>query len=460
MTTLTIDAVEWAKQQFEACDLGDLRRTKRLLQFATQVANHPAGSVPQQTEDWGDTKAAYRLLNNPDVTFATITAPHHQQTRQVPIGRYLVIGDTTEIDFGVQRGIQGFGPTGNGGGAGFLLHSALLVGTANEDIQGLAGQTIHYRRAKPKQENTTSRLKRRRESQIWGTVIDQVGRPPPNVQWIQVLDRGADNYEVFVHARVQQNEWVIRAAQLARKVQNSAGETLPLSKLVASLPVAGSYELSLRARPQQPARVAQLQVKFGVVLMPAPTHRSKYVKDSGLTLLPMWVIEVCEINAPPGSPPIRWVLYTSLPIANFQNAWQVIEYYEKRWLIEEWHKALKSGCGVAERQLKTKEGLEAFTGLLSVVAVRLLQLKSAARTEPNRPARELVPPLWLKMLAARLKKTIAPQAMTIREFYRGVAKLGGFLGRKSDGEPGWMTIWRGWQKLQLVVDGAELYNQE
>jgi hypothetical protein len=253
---------------------------------------------------------------------------------------------------------------------------------------------------------------------------------------------------------------VVRAAQLARKVRNALGQTLPLSQLVASLPVAGSYALSLRARPQQPARVAQLQVKFGVVMVPAPAHRSKYVKDSGLTMIPMWVIEVCEVNAPPGHTPIRWVLYTSLPIATFDDAWQVIEYYEKRWLIEEWHKALKTGCNVAERQLKTKEGLEAFTGLLSVVAVRLLQLKSAARTEPNRPAHELVPPLWLKMLAAKLKKPIDLQKMTIREFYRGVAKLGGFLGRKSDGEPGWITIWRGWQKLQLVVDGAELHDQK
>lgn len=460
MTTLTIDSTEWAKQQFEACDLGDRRRTKRLVRFATQVANHPAGSVPQQTEDWADTKAAYRLLNNPDVTFTAITAPHHQQTRKTPAGRYLVIGDTTEIDFGVQRGIQGLGQTGNGGGAGFLLHSALMVGAANEDILGLAGQTIHYRRAKPKKENTTSRLKRARESDVWGTVIAQIGPPPPRVEWVQVLDRGADNYEVFVHARQQRNDWVVRAAQLGRKVRNAVGKTLPLSKLVASLPVAGSYQLSLRARPQQPARVAQLQVKFGVVMVPAPTFRSKYVKDSGLALIPMWVVEVREVNAPHGHNPIHWVLYTSLPIATFDDAWQVIEYYEKRWLIEEWHKALKTGCSVAERQLKTKEGLEAFTGLLSVVAVRLLQLKSAARTKPNRPAKELVPAVWLKMLAAKLKKPVDIRKMTIGEFYHGVAKLGGFLGRKSDGEPGWITIWRGWQKLQLVVDGAELHDQK
>jgi hypothetical protein len=172
----------------------------------------------------------------------------------------------------------------------------------------------------------------------------------------------------------------------------------------------------------------------------------------------MWVVYAQEVDAPKDVEPVQWILLTSLPVESFNDAWRILGYYEKRWLIEEWHKALKSGCRVEHRQLKSKEGLERITGLFSVIAVRLLQLKSAARTNPDRLAGKIVPRHWIVMLLAARKRrnnTVA-RTMTIGEFYRELAKLGGFLGRKSDGEPGWITIWRGWQKLYLLVRGAEL----
>ena len=162
------------------------------------------------------------------------------------------------------------------------------------------------------------------------------------------------------------------------------------------------------------------------------------------------------MNAPKGAEPIEWVLYTSLNVETFDVAWQVIEYYEARWLVEEYHKALKTGCGVTKRGLRSADRLEAVVGLMSVVAVRLLQLKSVARSEPNRPARQIVPKPWLTMLKAARKRLRRVCDLTVYEFYRELAKLGGFLGRKGDGEPGWITIWRGWEKLNTLVRGAEL----
>ncbi len=157
-----------------------------------------------------------------------------------------------------------------------------------------------------------------------------------------------------------------------------------------------------------------------------------------------------------GVEPIEWILLTSLAVENFEDAWEVIGYYEKRWLIEEWHKALKSGCRVTKRQLKTKERLEPLVGLLSVVSVRLVQLKLAARNAPDRPARQMVPLRWIILLQAARKNVRKGASMTVGQFYRDLAKLGGFLGRTNDGDPGWITIWRGWQKLSLMVRGAEL----
>ena len=457
MDSWTTEAAEWAERQFGDCDLGDRRRTKRLVTMAARVADNPAGSFPEQFEAWGDVKAAYRLFDAEAVTFQAILSPHWEQTRASGPGRFLVLADTTEIDFGIKREIDGLGPTGNGGGHGFLLHSALVVRAESEEVVGLAGGTIHYRQPAPARENTAQRLKRDRESQVWGEVIDQVGRAPEGTQWVHVLDRGADNFEVFCHLHHQQADWVVRAAQLQRHVLTPTGQLLPLKEYLRTLPLAGSYELNLRARPGQAARTARLEVRYGALQMPEPTHKSPYLKQVRPGAIAMNVVWVREVDPPPGVEPIEWVLYTSLPVETFDDAWMVIEYYEKRWLIEELHKAAKTGCRIEDRQLKTAPRLEAMVGLMFVVAVRLLQLKSVARTDPDRPARTVVPPLWIEMLQALRKLPgVRTADLTTREFYRGLAKLGGFLGRKHDGEPGWITIWRGWEKLNTMLRGYHL----
>ncbi len=436
-----IDTKGWAEQQFGNCELGDQRRTKRLIQVAEQVANHPSGSFPDQTESWGDLKAAYRLFEADDVTFEAIAAPHWRRTRSVGPGRYLVLADTTEIDFGSRREVDGLSRIGNGSGNGFLLHNALLVEAQSETLVGVAGQTIHYRKPAPKPENKSQRFKRERESRVWGDVIDQVGPPRQGVQWIHVCDRGADDFEVFCRLLENRSDWVVRASSTHRLILTPEGNNKPLDDYLRTLPVAGTYELRLRARPKQPARTAEMEVRFGPLRMPVPRHKSPYVKALRAEPISMSAVWVREIDPPKGVKPIEWVLYTSLSVATFDDAWKIIDYYECRWLIEEYHKALKTGCSVERRELRSADRLEAMVGLMSVVAVRLLQLKSVARGDPDRPARKVVPPLWLEMLKAVRKKLRRVHDLTIQQFYRELAKLGGFLGRRSDGEPGWITIW-------------------
>ncbi len=466
--TVIVDAHVWAKEQFGQCDLKDKRRTQRLVQVAANTLCHPAGSLPEQTTDAADLKAAYRLFNCEDVTFEDIVRPHWTQTRQRPPGIYLVLNDTTEVDFGIRRKLHGMGHTGNGGGWGFLLHSALVVSGEDEAIFGLAGQKIRYRKSAPKKENSTQRLKRDRESVLWGQVIDQVGPPAEGVRWVHVMDRGADNFEVYCHCRQQQADWVVRVTQKQRGAIVPDAQTMALNRYLQTLPSSGEYEIQLRARAAQPkrghkparkaqpARAAKVEVRFGPLKIPFPKQKSPYLKGLSPAPITMWAVQAVEVDPPKDMEQVEWVLLTSLPVANFDDAWRILGYYEKRWLIEEYHKALKTGCRVESRQLQSKDGLERITALLSVVAVRLLQLKSAARTNPTCPARNLVPLHWIKMLLAARKRSKLTVAMTIREFYREVAKLGGFLGRKSDGEPGWITIWRGWQKLYMFIHGAEL----
>ncbi len=446
---------EWAQLNFADCDLGDKRRTDRLVQVAEEIASHPSASLPNQIEHWGDLKAAYRLFDREEVTFEAIARPHWELTKQLAKGRTLIIGDTTELDFGGHRSIAGLGPTGNGSGQGFLLHNALMVDAESEEILGIAGQTIHYRKKKSagqKRLNASQRLKQKRESEVWGQVVDQVGKPPAGTSFVHVFDRGGDNFEVYCHLLQQQSDWVIRASKLSRYVlAGEAEELMQLKDYLPQLQKLGTYTLSLRARPGQAAREATLEVRVGRIKIPQPRHVSPWVRQLKQAPIAMNVIEVVEVDAPPGVEPIRWILFTSLPVSTFEEAWVVIGYYELRWLVEEYHKALKTGCCVESPQLKTAGRLEAFVGLTSVLAVRLLQLKSLARTNPEVPAQRVVPSVWLKMLKLARKNLPRVHDLTVGQFYREVAKLGGFLGRTSDGEPGWITIWRGWEKLNTYV---------
>lgn len=456
---------DWAQRNFGECDLGDKRRNRRLIQIAEKMSSNPSASLPGQLPKWSDLKAAYRLFDCDQATLASIAGPHWQLTRQLSSQRQrvLVIGDTTEMDFGRMRTIEGVGPTGNGSGQGFLLHNAMMVDADNVEVLGIGGQTIHLRKRKKKgakKESASQRLKRARESQVWGTVIDDIGKPRDGVQYIHIFDRGADNFEVYCRLLDQCGDWVVRASKLARWVlAGDEDERIKLKDYLPQMKTLGHYDLELRARPKQKARTATLEVRTGGVKIPRPTHVSPWVKKRDQEPIAMNVIEVVETDSPKGIKPIRWVLLTSLPVTSWANVWELIGFYEQRWLIEEYHKALKTGCNTESHQLKTKDRLEALVGVTSVVAIRLLQLKSFARTNPERKARSVVPSVWLQMLKLAGKLSNVSE-LTVGQFYREVAKIGGFLARKGDGEPGWITIWRGWEKLNTFVTLASQIQQQ
>jgi len=173
----------------------------------------------------------------------------------------------------------------------------------------------------------------------------------------------------------------------------------------------------------------------------------------------MSVVEVREVKVPKGIQPLRWVLLTDMMVCSFNDAWRVIERYEKRPLIEEYHKAAKTGCRIEQRQYQEAQRQERVVGVLSVLAIRLVQMKTVARFEPDRLAHEVAPEEWVKALCANFKRVSPKQApkwnpttLTTRDFFRGVAMMGGFLARASDGEPGWITIWRGVKELLIKVE--------
>jgi hypothetical protein len=455
------DPAAWAATQFSTAQLHDCRRTARLVRLAMQIACDPSSGLPRATQTWGDLKAAYRLLDRPEASFRAVATPHWDGTRgRIQEGRFLILDDTTEIDYGSRRQAKGLGPVGRGTGRGFLLHSALVVTPREECVVGLAGQVLFHRRPVPRGETAAQKRLRDRESAVWGQLIEQVGPPPATAQWVHVMDRGADDFEVFCRAQRAGADWIGRVKSRNRLVNDAAGQERPLSYVLTGADVAGCYTLDLRARPAQPARRARLEVSFAPVTTPIPRHPAASLKALAPRPIPQWVVWARESGAPPTvKGPIDWVLLTSLPVPDLSAAMEVIGCYEKRWLIEEWHKALKTGCRVESRQLHTSHGLEALTGMLSVVAVRLLQMKEVGRREPRRTARDLVPVHYVELVHRARRGHGRPEDWTIRDFFRGLAGLGGFLGRKSDGEPGWITIWRGWDALHWMLRGAQIGRQ-
>ena len=449
------DNEQWVEQNFSECNFGHVLRTQRLMMMAKNMLECPNESLPKQNEDWADVKAAYRFCNREEVTFNAVTQCHQEATRQTPPGVYLMISDTTDINHFTHEATEGLGMLGDGQGRGMQLHSCLAVDAATRVVRGTAAAKVFYRKSVPKNETRMQRLARSRESTLWGEVTQQAGRPPEGSQWIHVWDRGGDNFEALCHVVQNGCDWLIRASKLNRVVQLESGDMTTMEDGVSHSTLVGSYELHLRTRPGVPARVASIQVRSTRVTLPQPKMKSPFVKSCGIQDIATNVLVVEEVNAPKGVTPIRWILLTSLPVNTINAAWTVIEYYESRWLIEEYHKVMKSGCSIERHSLRTAARLEPLIGLISVVGVRLLSLKTISRHEPEAKAKHRVPGLWLKALLL-MKPKLAKQELTVYEFFRELAKLGGFLARKHDGEPGWQSIWTGYKKLHGRIEGMRL----
>lgn len=458
MSNCLVEPAAWALQQFGDCHLGDARRTKRLVQVATQAAARPDGSTPDQAESWGKCKAVYRLMDCDDVGHANIIGPHCEQTRlSCPAGSVqLILCDSTDVDFG--RSVPGLGPVGKKkDNRGFFLHSGLMRDAVTGEIRGLAGQELFYRRPKSRKKvhKNTRRLDPHRESVVWGELIDQIGSPIPGVRWIHVCDRGADDYEVYLRAHLTGCGWVIRAARLNRNVQNVTGDKTTIEELLASVPVNDRLQVPVPRQGNRAARTAQVELRHSPFLMPLPSRKNDWIREHApKDPLRMWCVQITETSVLAKTEALHWVLITSEPVTNTAEALAVVEHYQKRWGVEEYHKALKTGCHVEERYYQTSARLERVTGLHAILALRLLQIRELAKENPDLPAVDVAPKEWVETLAQVRK--LRSTAMTIHQFVRCLAGLGGHLGRKRDGQPGWITLWRGLEKLLLILRGVTL----
>jgi hypothetical protein len=452
---------QWAEKTFGEAKLGDERRTRRLVEVATTLGEHPSGLLNEAMPNWSQLKAAYRLLACDQVTYQAITQPHFDQVRQAcrQAGHYLLLEDNSELDFSEHWATSGLGRIGNDQGRGFLIHSTLAYqveaeGRAPEAplglrLLGLLDQQV-WRREEPARkgkERKAERLARPRESEHWAAALAGAGPLPYKVRWTYIADRESDIYEVFARRLPEGCDFIIRCGQ-PRKLATQAGSVL---EAVAAASRLGYYDLEVRTRPDQPARLAHLEVRARPVTLAPPWRPGR----DKLEPTQLWVVQVREVRVAPGCTPLCWVLLSSHPCRTLEEALWVVRLYGCRWQIEEYHKALKSGTKVEQSQLSQGRRLMGLLGILALVAVRLLGVKYLAQGASAAPlAEDLRASEILAILESRVGK---PQnGWDNRELIRAVAKLGGFLGRKGDGEPGWQTIWRGWSRLMDMALGYEL----
>jgi hypothetical protein len=449
-----VAARAWAEHTFGTVELGDRRRTRRLVASAAKVAAHP-GLAFTQVFDWNELRGFYRVCHQATATLPAVQRPHWEQTRQA-MGRHplvLVLHDTSELDFSSHRRLTGVGPVGNGGGRGFLQHNSLAVVPRPRQVLGLAYQQLRVRQPAPPGEESHRRKRRPRESDLWSEGFRAAGRPPAGCCWVDVADRAGDDYEAMRAARAVGHHFLLRANQNRLVGTTPARDRpVPLLDYARSLASQGADVVDIPGRGGRPPRAARVALAAAAVWVPAPAGTPR---RSSRPVLPAWVIRIWEPEPPAGvAEPLEWVLLCSVPTATLDELKERRDWYCCRWLVEVFHDIEKNGCGEEDRRFETADRLETCLAVLSVVAVRVFQLRCALEVQPEAPAKQAGTAAEIRLIGRWLGQ--GGGRLSVREFVRGVAKLGGFLGRRRDGEPGVRALWRGYERLQDMVLGSHL----
>jgi hypothetical protein len=470
----------WADTQFADPKLAHPARDRRVRFIASAMATHPGRSIPALFTRWYDVKAAYDMFDHPEAKPDNIQASHRRLVRDQLSrpGESLLIEDTTAVSYRGRQPIDGLGSVGHSseGQKAFQLHSVLAVrwpGPATPDdrghrpgveVLGLLDQQsdirvphapgIDPRTGAPKVKVTYKSVKGPEDWSAWERATARIGAAPArdDIRWVRVCDREADIYEYLCGCRQQGHGFVVRAAQDRVVVDPGTGKRVgSLFEQVRSQTALGQFPLELRGRPTQPARKANLSVSAVVVGLKAPQRRSNTGELP--PRLAVTAVRVWEGSPPAGAGDIEWILLCDAAVTTWEEARDRALQYACRWLIEDFHKALKTGMGAERLQLEEGRRMFAAVAIMSVVALRLIGLREQVRAAPDAAAEGAgLSELELHVLRAKLQAPLR----TVSEVVLGVGRLGGHLNRKGDGLPGWQTLWLGMTQLRQMVEGYQL----
>jgi len=456
----TIPPSGWVRREFGGAKLGDRRLAERLLHLAAAFFAHPQANIPQACGSPGAAKAAYRFFDNKRVTMDALLEPHHQATidrirRETLV---LVAQDTSSLNYTGRPEMKGIGPISNAvnGPQGLEMHSALAFRPDGLPLGILDIECWHRDpHAFGKRKQCNAKPIQEKESFKWLRPLDPIGdaaKACPATRIITLADREADIYEYMLEARDRRLDIVLRAKEKYRSLQGQ-GELQYLWPQLLMRPIAGTIELAVPRRIRQPARLATLSLRFTAVDLKPPQNKP------GLPPIRMWVVLAREDAPPPDTEALEWMLLTSVPVAGLADAVERIQWYAVRWGIEVFHRVLKSGCQIEERQLGTADRLEACLAIDAVVAWRIFHLTVLGRATPDLPCTTVFDDdQWKAVLVFKTRKPPPETPPSLRQMIRAVAQLGGFLGRTSDGEPGSQVLWRGLQRMDDIAIAFRSYH--
>jgi hypothetical protein len=451
-----MDVSGWIQTELRSADFGDERLTDRLVQIGDELGSSPAESIPGACEDWASTKATYRFCDNQSVEPTEILSAHKQaqHSRLSGIDELLVISDTTELVFPRHPSKEGLGDIGDStiDLEGVKVHSTVGIHPQTHRMTGVIDQQalIEDQQAGTKHDANGKgepiRLESKQKKWIRG---DRQARDwlAEDVRPIFIHDREADAFAFHkeVAEEMENAGFVVRANQ-NRRVWTQSGESEKLFDWSSTLPEQGRTTIEIQRGNGRKAREAKLSISTGTCELRPP--RNDPGQESPVEVN---VVRVDEIDG--DDDPIQWVLLTTESVDDFDDALTIIEYYRARWRIEDWHKVLKTGCKIEERQLQTWERMEVLLSLYSVIAWKVLELRELARGEAP-----TAPEVLLNETERAVLETKFPElrGQDGKDYAISVAKLGGYLDRGSDPPPGWQTMWKGLQKLRMWAEGYEL----
>jgi Transposase DNA-binding len=461
-------ASEWAALHFGKTDIKDPRRRKRLQTIASGYASQPSSSIPQLFTRISDVKASYTFFDREDLNPEAIQGGHKAivQSQLQQAGTYLLIEDSSEFTWADTVARPGLGRMREHK-QGFVLHSSLAVkweapksGQSKRDalrVIGLSHQEFYPRIARPEGEGNEQshvRQKRPRESQLWQRSSQTIGLAPatPQVRWVRVADRGADIEWFLRDCLAHHHGFVVRAAQNRSLVdEHHQPLTDKLFETVRQAKAIGDFNLELRARSGQAARMVCLSVSISHVRL-RPTRQPGF-NAGRREPLACTVIRVWEATPKNPTKRLAWILLTDVAITSFEEALEVALHYASRWLIEEYHKCLKTGLGADKLQLETAPRLFTAIAIMAIVAVRLLALKELVHLNAAAPANTSgLSALELQVLSITLQRDL----QTVHDVALALGRLGGHMNRPSDGLPGWQSLWAGMRKLITLLEGVML----
>ena len=430
--------MSWAAEEFATVELGDKRLNKRLVKLAQQLAAKPTASIPGACGGWGDTAAAYRMLDNERCDWREIIETHGRCAVQRMAGLPVVLclHDTTELDFNGQT-IEGLGPLSYEAQRGMYLHPTYAVSTDREPLGVLdAWMWAREPRGADGQRGGVC------ESVRWIESYERLAERAaeiPETRLVQVGDRESDILGLM--QRAQGLGWPVDLL-----VRSQHNRRLPdgqlLWNVVQSSQVLGEIEFTMGARAGRRARVVRQELRL---------KRVRLDHDDDSRAIEMSCLVASEVGAPAGDKPVCWRLLTNRAVTTLEQAHELIEWYRARWEIEMFFHVLKTGCRVEALQLASLPKIERALALFMVVSWRIARLMRLGRTCPDLPASLMFAPDEIKAAYVLTNKPSPSAPPSLNEVVRRVAMLGGFLARKGDGEPGVKTIWIG---LQRVMDFA------